>query len=69
MTIIYASQVVLFAAWLMQFIAWRREAVARQQLELQVEKLQALATMRRHPAVRNRPLPGWAREMEGDADA
>lgn len=64
MTIIYASQVVLFAAWLMQFIAWRREAVARQQLELQVEKLQALATMRRHPAIRNRPLPQWARETE-----
>ena len=61
--------VVALLAWLMQFVAWRREAVARQKLELQVEKLRALATMRRHPAVRNRPLPGWAREMEGDVDA
>lgn len=69
MTIIYASQVVLFAAWLMQFIAWRRAVVACQQLELQVEKLQALATMRRHPATRNRPLPEWAQHLEGDIDA
>ena len=62
--------VVALLAWLMQFVAWRREAVARQQLELQVEKLQALASMRRHPAIRNRPLPEWARDsLEGDTDA
>ena len=61
--------VLALVAWLLQFVAWRREVVARQKLELQVEKLQAVASMRRHPAMRGRPLPGWAREMEGGADA
>lgn len=65
----YLAVVVALLAWLLQFVAWRREAVARQQLELQVEKLQAVASMRRHPATRNRPLPGWVRDLEGDADA
>lgn len=69
MTVQTISLALALLAWLLQFIAWRREAVARQQLELQVEKLQTVATIRRHPAVRNRPLPGWAREMEGGADA
>ena len=61
--------VVALLAWVLQFVAWRREAVERQKLELQVEKLQAVASMRRHPATRNRPLPEWTRKMEGDVDA
>ena len=55
--------VVALLAWLLQFVAWRREAVARQKLELQVEKLQAVASIRRHPAMRGRPLPQWAEDL------
>lgn len=66
--LMYVAVVVALLAWLMQFIAWRREAVRRQQLELQVEKLEAVASIRRHPAIRNRSLPEWAREMEGAND-
>lgn len=59
----YLAVVVALLAWLLQFVAWRREAVERQKLELQVDKLQALATMRRHPAMRGRPLPHWAEDL------
>ena len=63
MTLMYAAVVVALLAWLVQFVAWRREAVARQQLELQVEKLEAVAAIRRHPALRGRPLPYWAEDL------
>ena len=57
---VYVAVVVALLAWLAQFVAWRREAVARQQLELQVEKLQAHLTVLRHPALRGRDLGGGA---------
>lgn len=55
---VYVAVVVALLAWLAQFVAWRREAVARQRLELQVEKLQAHLTMLRHPALRGRGMGG-----------
>ena len=64
----YAAVVVALLAWLVQFVAWRRAVVRCEQLELQVEKLQAVASIRRHPAIRNRSLPEWAQEMEGGDD-
>ena len=68
MTIVYMSWAVLMLAWVVQFVAWRRAVVRCEQLELQVEKLQAVASIRRHPAIRNRSLPEWAQEMEGGDD-
>lgn len=60
---VHVAVVLALVAWVLQFVAWRREAVERQKLELQVEKLQAVASMRRHRAVRNRPLPHWAEDL------
>ena len=58
MTVQTIALALALLAWLLQFVAWRREVVARQQLELQVEKLQAYLTVMRHPALRNRDLEG-----------
>lgn len=68
MTLMYVAVVVALLAWLMQFIAWRREAVARQQLELRVCALRTQLSIQRHPAMRGKALPQWIQEA-GDRDA
>ncbi|WP_288750482.1 hypothetical protein [uncultured Corynebacterium sp.] len=63
MTIVYVSWAVMFIAWLVQFVAWRREAVRREQLELQVCALRAQLSIGRHPAMRGKALPQWIQEV------
>lgn len=59
----YVAVVVALFAWLVQFVAWRREAVRREQLELQVCALKAKLSIGRHPAMRGRALPQWIQEV------
>ena len=58
----------LLLLWLGQFIAWRREVVARENLELRLQKLHAYYSITAHPALRNRPAPDWVKDLEGDTD-
>ena len=59
-----AALVIALAAWLAQFIAWRRAVVARDQLELQLRKLQMYHSITAHPALRDRPAPDWVHNLK-----